>query len=470
MSTPTPNQIDTVLTNLVNMQLWNDFVYNKHFGPNISNAYLLLTEPDSTDKGLVYVLNIFEAAFKVAGGFLGPGGAFASNFLVGMMGYWSGNPPSSLNKQFAQLILRTAKTSEEVDKQLAAFHKALQNTETMQATWDTQFTYNGQTTSVGDLANVQFPVEADPRFYPLADAAGKAFDQQIWKQMLVGNYRVRWRDFYRTDYKDKNTPPVKWIQDYINYYKNTYYTYCWHQGGGGDCSLWITDEYVVEKNVTGFYWLNEDCCNYIFIDSTPGTIINQDGLFTRQQVMDFLGIQYRSTCNGTSREYLKEYLKAEQEGKTLPILVQEQGREAIENRVSQKAQEDGVFALNLAEDPKQTIQNFFDIKIPELVQLTSILANTLSYGLVIHSDQSFSRESKTFFDFLKNQGYDKAESEIMQKIKSDRMFGNELRKNPKKTISESLNIKIPEEVQLTVVLEDPMNFGLVISNAKGIGD
>ncbi len=470
MPTPTQPQINAVLTNLVNMQDFNDYVYNKRCTAHISNAYDLLSEPDSTDKGLVYVLNLFEAAFKVLGGFLGPGGAFASNFLVGMMGYWSGNPPSSLNAQFAKLIERTAQTSQEVDNLLADFHSALQNAETMQATWDTQFTYNGQTTSVGDLANVIFPVEADPSFYPMVNAAAKSFDQQIWKQMLVNNYRVRWRDFYRTDCTDKDTPPIKWVQEYIDYYKNTYYTYCWHQGGGGDCSLWIADEYAVEKNVTGFYELNEDCCNYIFIDSTPGTIINQEGLFTRQQVMDFLGIQYHSTCDGTSKEYLKEYLKAEQEGKTLLILFKKQGREAIENRVIQKAQDDALFAHNLNKNPKQTIEGFFDIKIPELVQLTVVLANSSTYGLVIHSDHSFSKESNTFFDFLKSQGYDTAESDISRKIKSDKIFGSELAKNPKNTLDKYFSIKMPELNQLAVVLEDPMNFGLVISKTKGISD
>jgi hypothetical protein len=385
MPVPTQDQITKVLTNLDNMQKWNDYVYNKHFGASISNAYLLLTEPDTNDKGLTYVLNIFEAAFKVMGAALGPGGAFASNFLVGMMGYWSGAPPSNLNKQFAQLILRTAQTSEEVDIQLANYSTALKNPATMQATWDTKFTYNGQTTSVGDLANVTFPLEHDPTFYPLVDAASKSFDQQIWKQMLMENYEARYRQFYRTDATDKNTPPIKWIQSYIQYYKNTYYTYFWHEGDGGDCSLWIAQEYYVTIKGTEAYWLNGDSCDYVFIDSTPGTIINKDGLFTRQEVMDFLGIHYQPN---STYHLTKEYLQAKQEGKTLLALFEKQGREAIEKQVIQKAAEDPFFARNLTIDPKKTIEECFDIKIPEYVQLTVVLEDAMNFGLVIPAEKN----------------------------------------------------------------------------------
>lgn len=99
-----------------------------------------------------------------------------------------------------------------------------------------------------------------------------------------------------------------------------------------------------------------------------------------------------------------------------------------------------------------------------------VLSNTSNYGLIIHNDHSFSLESKTFFDFLENEGYNITESDIIQKIKSDKMSGYELIKNPKNKLNEYFDIKIPEQVNLTVVLEDPKNFGLVIRNAKGISD
>jgi hypothetical protein len=46
------------------------------------------------------------------------------------------------------------------------------------------------------------------------------------------------------------------------------------------------------------------------------------------------------------------------------------------------------------------------------------------------------------------------------------MFRYKLVKDPKNTLDEYLGIKTSENISLTVVLEDPMNFGLVISAAK----
>jgi hypothetical protein len=471
MSTPltplTPPKLEQIVTatqNLENMQKMNDYI-QQYGWEKIDHAYNLLSEPDRSDKGLIYFLNLVEAAFKVIAGALGPEGAFVANFLTGMMSYWSGNPPESLKAAFAEMEDRCNATFIAVDQQLATYIDGLSSADPgiVQKTWDTSFEYNGQSFAVSDLIKVEVPIEKQPNFYPVVNAAIRGLDQQIWQQMLTEFYRVPYRNEYRVDdYTDEKTPPTPWVQDMLAKYKYAYYHCFFHEGDGGDCSLWIADEYDIEKNVTGFYDLNDDCCDYIFIDAA-GKTINQDGLFTRQQVVDFLGIQINPD---NDYNLAKEYKKAKEKGKTLLALFQSQGRDAIENPIIQKAQEDAVFAQKLAKDPKSTVEEFFDIKIPEHVFLTVVLADTSNYGLVIHSDNSFSDESSTFLDFLKNQGYDTPESRIIQKAQSDKMFRYKLVKNPKNTLDEYLGIKIPENISLTVVVEDPMNFGLLISGAK----
>ena len=68
---PTPGQIVQVQSNLKNMQALNDYVYNQGQS-RVLNAYLLLSQQDNNDPGLVVGLNILEGAFWAVGGSLGP--------------------------------------------------------------------------------------------------------------------------------------------------------------------------------------------------------------------------------------------------------------------------------------------------------------------------------------------------------------------------------------------------------------
>src|SRR3954452_6569834 len=56
---PTPTQIKQVQSNLTNMQAFNDYVYNQGQS-RVLNAYLLLSEQDSSDPGLTIGLNILQ--------------------------------------------------------------------------------------------------------------------------------------------------------------------------------------------------------------------------------------------------------------------------------------------------------------------------------------------------------------------------------------------------------------------------
>lgn len=378
MTAPTPEQIQKVQTNLDRMHLFNQYVF-EHGKPCILNAYLLLTEPQ-TDSGLMYVLDFFEAAFETLGGMLGPLGTISSTFLAGMVNSWASNTPPSLKGQFADIITRFNNTSMEVDTQLAAIHDDLNNP----ATWNMNFQFNNKTAQVSDLATIDFPPPDTTPFMDMATAAVNLWDRTIWKNILIANFRIPFRGQTRSDYTDPKVPPIPQIQQMINDEKNLYCSYFWHPGDGGDCQLWIIDSYYVEFNTAGFYQLSADACNYLFIDSVPGVIINAKGLYTREDVVQFLGIKI---VTDDAKE-VKEYLAAREQGKTLLALYQAQGREAIENQVTQKALEDPAFARDLARDPKGTLEKFFDIKIPPRVNMTVVVEDPLNFGLVIRGPKA----------------------------------------------------------------------------------
>src|ERR671910_139229 len=93
---PTPAQIATVQQNLVNMQAFNDYVYN-HGQSRVLNSYLLLSEQDDSDPGLTIGLNVLEGVFWAVGGSLGPVGNFLASFLSGMVSWWATSTPPNLN-------------------------------------------------------------------------------------------------------------------------------------------------------------------------------------------------------------------------------------------------------------------------------------------------------------------------------------------------------------------------------------
>ncbi len=63
--------------------------------------------------------------------------------------------------------------------------------------------------------------------------------------------------------------------------------------------------------------------------------------------------------------------------------MEREGRDATEQRITQQAQEDPVFAHNLVARPRQTLEAFLGVKIPETVSLAPVIENPQRFGLVI---------------------------------------------------------------------------------------
>ena len=161
---PTDDQIRKVKTNLTNMQQFNDKVY-VYGNPKIANCYVLLSQSDSSDPGLNVVRDLLTGGFAAIGSMLGPVGAFGATVLCSIVDGWGSNPPPGMGGTFASLTSRFEEASKDVDEQLAIYHQD------PASYWDTVFTYNGQTCTLGDLATIDFPAETDPNFETLLNPA-----------------------------------------------------------------------------------------------------------------------------------------------------------------------------------------------------------------------------------------------------------------------------------------------------------
>jgi len=285
-------QIKQVQANLVNMQAFNDYLYN-HGNSYIANAFALLSEKN-TDKGMAVIVTLMESSFwAMAAVDSGGAAAFAANTLCGILNAWtSGSPPPDMGKAFSDLILRFQAASEDVDNQLAIYHSD-------PATyWDTVFTYQGHTCTLGDLATVSFPAESDPLFYTYMNPCMWALDQYIWQYILTsGDFSIiKWEP-------EVDIPPPfdfdAWLNTFCGYHPSYWATCQYHQDSGrrGDSSYYMVTEYNLSTGATEFHdgHISDDACNYLFADRAPGQSYSSctRGLFPRADVFTNLGIQQK---------------------------------------------------------------------------------------------------------------------------------------------------------------------------------
>ena len=383
--TPTPAQIQQVQRNLRNLQAFNDYVYNQGQS-KVLNAYLLMSEHDDNDPGLIIGLNILEGAFWAIGGSLGPIGNFAASFLSGMVSWWATSTPPSLNTTFASLLTRLQATSLALDQQLAQYYQDVAGN------WNTQFTYNGKTTKLADLATITFPAETDPQFETLAAAALFALDQTVWKTVMVANFVITHWQPDNVMAGTQSEPPVSWNKMFIGKNPAYYNTWSWHDKAGcGDTAGWTIMEHNIGTGAGPFNdgSLSDDACKYLFIDSADGVVINANALYPRATVFTGLGIRQATYYvqpggGGTVADSLSpDYLRAMKAGKTLGKLVEKEGRDAIQQRVIEKAQTDPVFARDIAVRTRQTLEDFLGVKIPEVVSVSVVVETPRTFAVVV---------------------------------------------------------------------------------------
>jgi SCP-2 sterol transfer family protein len=406
---PTPDQIKKVQTNLTNMQAFNDHVYS--FGQaKYLNAYFLLSEHDDNDLGLAIGLNIIEGAFWAAGSVAGPAGSFLASFLSGMVAYWMTDTPPSLNTAFAQNVLRFQATTEQVDANLATYFQDVPGN------WDQSFSYNGKTQAVSDLATFDFPTETDEGWKPLMDATLLGVDQTLWNNLLVAGFVITfWYDGgdgtwngsdLFTEYREKDIPPTDWVRGFYKQHPAYYEDLAWYSGDPKNCCAsppcWAVGENNLGTGVgpLGFTdgSISDDAANYLFIDSTPGAIINPNGLFKREDVFKTLGIKTVTyyvqnnpgppMAGARAANISLEYVRAIKPGQTLGQLLAREGRAQIEQRILEQAKNDPVFHHDLRKRPRMTLEKFLGVKIPEVITLNVWQEFPWSFGLVLPAQTS----------------------------------------------------------------------------------
>lgn len=391
MSGPTPDQIKTVQGNLQHMQKLNDYIFN-HGQAKILHAYLLMSEKDDTDPGLGSVLNLLAAALGgLSAGFGGEFGNIVGGFGAGLVNYWTTNTPPNLNGVFASYISRFSETSVTFDETLATY------AQDVPGNWNTSFQFQGKSYTLSDLATGDVPPEDDPNFEEAAKAALLTLDKSLWADMLKSKFNILFFDVIGNPEiisGEKSDPPVQWAKNFYKKYHAQYINWKWHDKlACNDRSGWEINQWGLGtgSDALSYTALSKDACVYLFQDSIDGTIINENGLYPRETVFFKLGIKiiYPRGLGGTraSDTLSVGYLRAMKQERTLTHLINQIGREELERRVIDRAKNDALFAHDLARRPRQTLEEFLEIRIPETVAVNVILESPSSFGLVVPMDE-----------------------------------------------------------------------------------
>jgi hypothetical protein len=403
MSTPTPEQIKTVQTNIGRMITFNDHVYN--FGhTKIEVAFKLLSRTDTSDPGFTFGINLLESTFRGLGAVGGPLGTFTASLLCGVVSDWTKDKPKDLTGTFVSLDQRFQKSVRELDLQLGILANDVP------ANWTKKFTFNGKEVTLADFADPDklFPTQTfkPEEFKRLTDEALHGVDRSVWQEILATQFQVtRWVSSQEFKIRGgPNNPPIEWVKGFIA--KHPAYRETWNyqaKSGCGSFDGWVMGEYSVgvAPGVFSDGAISDEAARYLFIDSVPGVVINPEGVYLREEVFTGIGIPVRTKHVNTGggfpaaavaeeavgeaapRQLSFGYLRAMKEGKTLTALIQAEGREAVQSRVIAAAHADPIFAHDLSMRPRQTLEEFLGVKIADVIDVVVTVEGSRTFGLVI---------------------------------------------------------------------------------------
>jgi hypothetical protein len=294
MSTPTPEQIQTVQTNINNIINYNrDVLTNANI--KLENAYTLLNQANRNDKGMDAAINFIGGCFWAIGSFFGPAGSIAANVLAGLVSDYATNTPPNLAGGFSSLSLRIETTINQINSDLSNYYRdpAANWNKTFSGSFTTPFETKSVTGKLSDLSTIIFPTQVDPDYYTMLNKCIFSFDQNIWASLLNSCVIT----FYDEDHNPMFRVPIDtdaWDNDWLPKQKGFYHTWKYYDDTdcyGNHTQYYIKSEYNLGYGASTYSTnsINDSACDYLFINYSSKTA-NENALFKRDFVFTSLGI------------------------------------------------------------------------------------------------------------------------------------------------------------------------------------
>ncbi|TKK65957.1 hypothetical protein FC093_18305 [Ilyomonas limi] len=288
----TPEQLEQAADNLRRMRTWITELYPLciEYEDAVFHALKSTKEnPNWTNfivDAFIDIATALAAAAAIAEG-AGPAvPAFA--FLSSILHDWGigKDVPENLDEVFADFEFGHVKMQLAIEQQLSHLVDPTNNYNNLTTAWTEPIEFNGSTYTIGNLATSYFPDLGD-NYNTLQSAALISFEKSVWnlaimKCCTLGDVS----DWYIYLYNEPNdnyphTSVVEYAQTEMYPQNKAHYL----RGGYYDQN----DDYRTIRLHSWRLGINgsdfpEEAVNRLFMDDTPGHIINPDGLFTRDYV------------------------------------------------------------------------------------------------------------------------------------------------------------------------------------------
>jgi len=192
---------------------------------------------------------------------------------------------NGLNGFFAQYQAGQLAMQQAIDEKLGYLTDETNNYANLQAAWQQDLVFNGTTYTLADLANEDFPDKENHsvEYHKLYDPMYDHHRRSVWNLAIMKccTYYENWHDHIGTE---------KRVGALLDYAQQKFYPAPEHKGVY--LRGWF-ENFDHDYNYYELVWWNlgidgyafpEAAINILFVDDTPGHIINPDGLFYRSYV------------------------------------------------------------------------------------------------------------------------------------------------------------------------------------------
>jgi hypothetical protein len=195
--------------------------------------------------------------------------------------------PGGLSATFAKFQFGHEKMQFEIEQKLSSLVDPTNNYKSLSDEWKDSISFNGRTYTIGDLATSRFPGLGN-EYNALQSAARTQFHKMLWNLAIMKTcrYYENYHIFITLEKKDGTSAAVsKWAQE--SFYKNNPGVFIRYAYIGTNDPPGTNQFEIVYWNLgLGGYALAPEACKQLFMDDTPGHIINPGGLFNRRYVFE----------------------------------------------------------------------------------------------------------------------------------------------------------------------------------------
>lgn len=290
----TPAQLEAAAANLIRMREWVTDLYPLciEYEDAVFHALKSTKETESWTNFIVDIFidiaTVLAAAAAIAGGAAPAVPAFA--FLSSILHDWGigkDNRPDNLDEVFATFQFGHVRMQLAMEQELSSLVDPANNYSNLTTAWKDPIEFNGNKYTIGDLASSNFPGLGDD-YNSLQTAAILSFEKALWNLVVMKCCRMEevsnWYIYIYLDPNDTHYP----YHSIVEYARTIMYPVNkgnYLRGGelddNGTYKTFVLQSWRLGIDGNTF---PQDAVDILFMDDTPGHIINPDGLFTRDYV------------------------------------------------------------------------------------------------------------------------------------------------------------------------------------------